>query len=115
MNILIFLFNGILVGVVTLIGIFYPSIKNWSYLAICVIGIYLILELILSGSKLPDAAKISSWILVGFANFFTIAALLPFKLGLGDWWAILAVGTTGAVVLSIAVIVLVFRNRKLAE
>lgn len=115
MIITIFLGNIILAGIVLLAGFLYPSIKDWSYLAASLIGLFLILELIVEKLRLLDAAKISAWTVNALSTLISIALLLPYKLGWADWWAILVAIVTGGALVVTAIIIVVFRPDGVAD
>lgn len=115
MTITIFLGNAFLAGFVLLAGFLYPSVMDWSHLATGLVGFYLLLELLIAQIKLLDPAKISVWTVNALSSIISIALLLPYKLGWGDWWALLAALVTGGAVLVSAIVINAFRPNGVAD
>jgi hypothetical protein len=87
----------------------YPSIKEWTYLAAGVFAVHCLLELAIAQLKLLDAAKISVWVLQGLGAFVSAGVLLPYKLGWGDWWFLLAATEISFILLVTIIVALVFK------
>ena len=115
MPIVIILGNIILAGLVLLIGFLYPSAAEWSYLAVALIGFYLVLELIVSRSNILDAAKISVWSFQSLSALLSVALLVPYKLGWGEWWAVLVAGLIGIATLITVISLMVFKITGVAD
>ena len=115
MPIVITLGNIILAGLVLLIGFLYPSAAEWSYLAVALIGFYLVLELIVSRSNILDAAKISVWSFQSLSALLSVALLVPYKLGWGEWWAVLVAGVMGIATLITVISLMVFKITGVAD
>ena len=115
MPIVITLGNIILAGLVLLIGFLYPSAAEWSYLAVALIGFYLVLELIVSRSNILDAAKISVWSFQSLSALLSVALLVPYKLGWGEWWAVLVAGLIGIATLITVISLMVFKITGVAD
>lgn len=115
MKILLIVGNGLIIALVLLCGVIYPSIKEWTHLAAGIFLFHLFLELVIAHLKLLDAAKISAWALQGLSAFGSAGALLPYSLGWGGWWSLLAAAALGFTVLLTVIVALVFKPGGLGD
>ena len=115
MSIVIALANAILAGLVLLAGFIYPLAADWSYLAVGLICFYLVLELIVYQAGLLDAAKISVWSVQALCSLASIFLLLPYKLGGGDWWALVVAGITAIAALISVIVLIAFKFGGVAD
>jgi len=115
MPVVIVLGNAVLVAFVLLVGLIYASAADWSYTAVGLIAFHSLLELIIAKADLLNAAKISFWSLQALSSLASVSFLLPYKLGWGDWWALLVAGATGVTVLITVIALIAFKPGGIAD
>lgn len=115
MPVVIVLGNAVLVAVVLLAGLIYPSAADWSYVAVGLIAFHALLELITAGAGLLSAARISFWSLQALSSLASVLFLLPYKLGWADWCALLVAGVTGVTVLITVIALIAFKPGGIAD
>lgn len=92
------------VCLILLVGILYPQVRNWSYLAAGVCGIHTILGLIVASCKMADAGRIAAWSWHGISAALSVSLLLARTLRGEDGWLIAA----ATLVAFTAIVTLVF-------
>ena len=110
MRILIVLGNAVLAGIILAAGSFYPTLKEWSFISAGVVTFFVFWELIVAWCNILDAAKIIAWVANVFATFAIIMLLLPYKLGVADWAAIVALAIAGCALLFNTIAIIVYRS-----
>lgn len=101
---------GMAIVFVLLCGVIYPSAKDWSHFAVASFGVHLALALVIARRVLLDAAKISAWSLQGISAILAAGMLIPYSLGLGDWWLLAVAALVGVTVLGTLIVALVLRE-----
>lgn len=107
--------NVLLILLTLLVGIMYPLTAQWSYFAVGVVLFHMILEILVLKARLLDAAKISAWSLQILSTLASIILLLPYKLGIGNIWAIVVAVLVGIVFIITVVIMLLFKKNGVAD
>lgn len=86
MNLVLIAVYAVASGILLLVGVVYPQVKEWSYWATGTCGLHLFVSLFLSLARIATAARIASWCCQGISTVLCVGLLLAyFQTQKGGW------------------------------
>ena len=78
MNLVLIAVYAVASGILLLVGVVYPQVKEWSYWATGTCGLHLFVSLFLSLARIATAARIASWCCQGISTVLCVGLLLAY-------------------------------------
>ena len=100
---------GLLVGLMLLTGVLFPSARDWLYVAAGMCGLHVLLALIVTVCKMADAGKIAAWCWQGISTLICVSLLITHSMRNDRGWLRAAAGLLGFTMLVTLVFGLVLK------